>query len=518
MPFLLFLCSCGSNLSEPARRALEGKVIVGVAEAAESLDPRVGTSLASYRLHQLIFNPLTDQDVNGHIVPSLASSWETSEVETENGKRWLWRFHLRTGVRFHNAKPLTADDVVYTYRSLLSPEFVSRKKAAFDFIESVNAETPLSVLFTLDKPQPWFPTALAGVGIVPENHSVDDPPVGTGPFRYTGREGSQLFFFTANDDFFLGAPGIKQLTIKLIPDPTTMALELLHGSVDLTINDLTTNAVPLLRSRGLQVLTSPGLTFEYIGFNHRHPILSNRQVRQAIAHAIDRNTIISSFLDNLARPAAGPLQPQLWEGNPEFRLYDYNPEESMRLLDAAGYPDPDGPGPQPRFTIVYKCSTNRAGRDLATILKQQLADVGVALDVRSLEFQTFYADVVAGNFALYQLRWVGITTPDFFGAAFHSTSIPDTPGQPAPAGARRGSFNRGRYNNPEVDRLIERAEAETDASHRWTILAQLQKVLTDDLPYVDLWYRDNFIVARPDLHGLELTLNASFSSLRKLHY
>jgi peptide/nickel transport system substrate-binding protein len=515
---LILLAGCAGGHGGSERRAREGHVIVGVAEAAESLDPRIGTSLASYHLHELIYNPLTDQDLEGRIVPALAESWESEAVGTEDGRRWLWRFHLRPGVRFHDGRPLSARDVVYTFRSLLAPEFVSRKKASFDFVESVEAESELCVRFTLSKPQPWFPGGLAAVGIVPEGFSEGDRPIGTGPFRYKGREGSQLFFFSANDDFFLGAPGIRRLTVKLIPDPTTMALELMHGSVDITINDLATNAVPLLRSRGLQVITAPGLPYEYIGINHQDPILSDRRVRRAIAHAIDRQKIISSYLDSLARPAVSPLLPQLWEGNPQFRSYDYDPEESQHLLDAAGYTDPDGHGPRPRFTIVYKCSTNRTGRDLATIFKQQLADVGIALDVRSLEFQTFYADIVAGNFALYQLRWVGIADPDFFGAAFHSTSVPDVPGQPAPAGGRRGSFNRGRYHNPEVDRLIEQAEAEPDMALRWRIIARLQEVFTDDLPYIDLWYRDNFIVARPDLAGIELPLNTSFSAFRKLHY
>ena len=518
---LIFMTAggCGPGIGDHQRRATEGEVIVGVDDAAESLDPRIGTSLASYRVHQLIYNPLSDQDAAGRIVPSLAESWESEEVAGDDGPRWLWRFKLRSGVRFHDGKPLTSADVVYTYNSLLSPEFISRKKAAFDFVESVEAESPESVIFTLNKPQPWFPAALAAVGIVPEGFSEDDMPIGTGPFRYVGREGSQRFFFAGNDDFFLGPPGVEKLTLKVIPDPTTMALELMHGSIDITINDISPNVVPSMRDRGLNVVTAPGLPYEYIGINHRHPILGNRLVRQAIAHAIDRSTVITTYLDSLARPAVSPLLPQLWEGNPEFAGYKYDPETAKKLLDAAGFPDQDGDGPRPRFTIIYKCSTNRGGRDLATIFKRQLADIGIALDVRSLEFQTFYADIVAGNFALYQLRWVGIANPDFFGAAFHSTSVPDVPGPPAQAARRkRGSFNRGRYSNPEVDSLIEQAEAELDMERRWQIQARLQQTLAEDLPYIDLWYRDNFLAARADLKGFELTLNASFSALRKLRY
>ena len=517
LAFALLSSGCG-GLEERALRAKQGVVVIGVDAAAESLDPRIGTSLASYRVHQLVFNPLADQDLEGRIVPALAAGWSDERIEDEEGAaRWRWTFRLRRGVRFHDGKALTAGDVVYTFSSLLAPDFISRKKAAFAPVESVEADGNDTVVFTLRSPQPWFPASLAAVGIVPEGWDGESDPVGTGPFRLVSRKGSNLLEFEAYSGYFDGAPTIDGLVIKVIPDPTTMALELMHGSIDLTINDVSANAVPLLGDReGLSVVTSPGLPYEYIGINHRHPILGDRRVRQAIAHAIDREEIIATYLDGLARPAVSPLLPQLWGGDPEFISYDFDPEESKLLLDNAGYADPDGDGPQPRFTLVYKCSTNRGGRDMASIYKDRLARVGIALDVRSLEFQTFYADIVAGNFALYQLRWIGIANPDFFGAAFHSTSVP---GAEVPEGAvLRGSFNRGRYANPDVDALIERAEAELDLERRWEIVAELQRTLSLDLPYVDLWYRDNYAVLRSDLEGLELSLNASFAHFRKLRY
>ena len=513
---LLLPGGCGFDGGEQERRAREGIVIVGTGTAAQSLDPRVGTSLDSFRIQQLVYTPLTDQDAAGRIVPALAEDWQEEETAVGGEKRWRWRFRLRQGVRFHDGRKLTPGDVVYTFKSLLSPEFVSRKKAAFDFVESVAAEPPDSVVFILKQPQPWFPAALAAVGIVQEGYDGESPPVGTGPFQFESREGSRSFTLTANDDYYLGPPGVRRLVIKVVPDQTTMALELMHGSIDIAINDLSTNDIPLLRRRGLRVVTAPGLTYEYIGVNHRHPILSIRLVRQAIAYAIDRKTIIDTYLNGLARPAVSPLLPQLWAGEPEFFSYDYNPDKARRLLDAAGFPDPDGPGPEPRFRVDYKCSTNRGGRDLASILKDQLSRVGIALEIRSLEFQTFYADIVSGNFALYQLRWIGIVNPDFFGAAFHSSSVPGTAHDDALI--RRGSFNRGRYDNPEVDALIEAAEKTTNLNDRWRILNRLQGVISNDLPYIDLWYRENYAVARADLEGIELTLNASFATLRKLRY
>jgi peptide/nickel transport system substrate-binding protein len=304
--------------------------------------------------------------------------------------------------------------------------------------------------------------------------------------------------------------------MKVIPDDTTRALEVMHGSVDLVINDLNVRDAEHLGSwPGRKLKKAPGLQYEYLGFNHRHPMLKVKEVRQAIAYAINRQVIIDSLLAGLARPAVSPMLPELWSIRADFTSYDYDPDKARSLLDEAGFPDPDGEGPATRFSLEMKCSSRKSSRDLAVVIRQQLRDVGIEVTVKSTEWQTFYADVVNGNFSLYALRWIGIIDPDFFGSIFHSSSIP---GEEPPQGKRRGSLNRGRFRNVDVDRLIEAAETELDESMRWRIFADLQHKISEELPYVDLWYRDNFAVMRDDLTGLELTLNASFGVLYKLRY
>lgn len=515
----LIIPGCSTDKDDHDNRAEEGVVVIAVDAPPESLDPRIGTSLASYRIHQLIYSPLADQDAGGKIIPELASGWEQRDLEVDNQRFWQWIIQLRNDIRFHNGRPLTASDVVYTFRSLLSPELISRKKAAFEAVTDVNASSKYIVVFTLKKPLPWFPANLAAVGIVPEGLPTDGSaaPVGTGPFRFERREGSQQLEFIANNEYFRGATKIRKLVVRVVPDETTRTLELMHGSVDLVIGDLAPSSIPFLQEwRGLHIITAPKVEYDYLGINHKHPVLSNRLVRKAIAHSIDRETIIREYIGGLARPAVSPLLPELWQGAVSFKEHGYDPELARELLDKAGYEDPPGPGT--RFSVELKCSSQRSSRDMAIIIRQQLAEVGIKVDVRSLEFQTFYADIVAGNFALYQLRWIGIVNPDFFGSAFHSTSVPGQAPVGSGSGSRRGSFNRGRYSNPEVDALIEEAETEFDPKKRWEILARLQNILSDDLPYIDLWYRKNFAVMRSDLQGLVLTLNASFKALHKVHY
>lgn len=517
LAFPNFGCQPTSNTS--SQRAANKTVIIGVDSAPESLDPRVGTSMASYRAHYLIFNSLTNQDAGGHLVPELAESWREEKISTDSGESWRWVFTLRENVFFHNGKPFSSEDVVYTFKSLLDPDFISRKKPAFEYVADVIATSPREVVFIMKRAYPNFVAGvIPAVGIVAAGLTTDpsEKPVGTGPFRYAGRVGQQRFFFSANEAYFMGKPGINKIELKVIPDDTTRALELMHGSVDLVINDLgVTDAFHLGSLSKMRMQQSGGLPYVYIGINHTHPALGNRLVRQAIAYAIDRKKIIADYYRGLARLAVSPLIPELWKERKEFFSYPYDPDKAMELLDLAGFRDPDGDGPKPRLSVEMKCTSYRETRDLAIILRQQLAKVGIEVHIKALEFQTYYSDIVQGNFSLFIFRWIGINNPDFFGAVFHSTSVPGGPDTEVP---KRGVVNRGRYANPLVDALIEEAEIETDTNKRWRIYSRLHDVLSDDLPYIDLWYRNNFAVMRADLEGLQLTLNGSFAPLYKLKY
>lgn len=509
---------CGHGIDARSERSQKGIVIIGVDSAPESMDPRIGTSMASYRVHQLLFNPLVNQGPDGSLMPGLAESWaQIGDEEGKSGQRF--RFKLRQHVKFHNGKECTAEDVAYTFTSMLKPDFISRKKAAFSAIKDIVIVDKYTIVFSLSRFQPAFLSNLPAVGIIPAGFPDDGSkkPVGTGPFKFESKVGTQQYHFSSNFEYFRGAPGINKLILKVIPDDTTRALELMHGSIDLVLNDLNVADAAMLGSwKKLKMIKGPGLPYEYIGINHTHPILGKRLVRQAIAHAIDRKTIIENLLGGLARSAISPMIPALWKTDINFLSYDYNVSVSKKLLDEAGYPDPDGDGPKTRFSIELKCSSRKVSRDLATVLGQQLAAVGIDVNIRSSEWQTYYSDIVNGNFAMYQLRWIGIIDPEFFGSIFHSSSIPGYKNKPGEI--LRGSLNRGRYQNPEMDTLIEQAEAETDENKRWRIYVKIQQLVSEDLPYIDLWYRDNYAVMRSDLEGLELTLNASFGVFYKLHY
>ena len=222
-------------------------------------------------------------------------------------------------------------------------------------------------------------------------------------------------------------------------------------------------------------------------------------MRQAIAHAINRQPLIHYLWRDSARPAASVLPPESWAYFGGVRQYSFDPVEARKLLDAAGLTEKNGI----RFHLTMKTSTEESSRAMAAVFQQQLRDVGIALDIRSFEAATFLADITHGEFQMYSLRWLGSNEdPDFFEYAFHSARI-------IPNGA-----NRQYYSNPRVDALIDKARQEIDQSARKRDYAEVQRILANDLPYIDLWYFDNVMVHSKRVSNLELNPSGNYDFLK----
>jgi len=224
-------------------------------------------------------------------------------------------------------------------------------------------------------------------------------------------------------------------------------------------------------------------------------VTSQLPVRQAIAHAINRDEIIEYVMDNTARKAGAMLPPEHWSGNSRLTGVEFDPEESKRLLRAAGY---DELNP---LKIIYKTSNNPFRVRLATIIQYQLKQVGIEVDVRSYDWGTFYGDIKAGRFQMYSLSWVGLKIPDIFRYAFHSSSLP-------PNGA-----NRGRFKDATADAMIEAAEGKQDLSEQAKLYQDLQAYLHKQLPYIPLWYEDNILVTAKDISGYTLASDGNYDGL-----
>jgi peptide/nickel transport system substrate-binding protein len=483
-----------------ARQKTNANTAVMLIESSPlNLDPRIGTDAQSERIGELIFEGLVQRNEAFELEPRLAESWTIPDPLT-------YVFHLRHDVRFHDGRPMTSADVKWTLDSLLSGKIRSAKTSAYRYVDRVDAPDDFTLVIRLKEPFAALLWNLSdgALGVVPKGSGEElaRHPIGTGPFEVVSETPDREVLIKRNENYWGKRAGLARVRFNVVPDATTRALELRKGSADVEINALPGDMVTTLAQQPqLIVQRAPGTSYQYLAMNLRDPILKNMQVRQALAYGIDRSPLIHYLWRDMARPADSILPPQHWAYDAGAQQYPHDAAKARHLLDMAGYP-PDASGI--RFHLVMKTSTDETARLLSAVLQQQLRDVGIALDIRSYEFATFYADVVKGAFQLYSLRWVGGSNqdPDVFENVFDTASF-------APKRA-----NRGYYSNPEVDRLIAEGRRSVDEKERLTAYVALQEIVNRELPYVHLWWSDNVLVRTRRLENVRLTPAGNYDFLR----
>ena len=476
----------------------DAQTLVMIIESSPTnLDPRIGIDGQSENIDSLIFDDLLSKGDDLNVAPGLAERWEIPDPLT-------YIFHLHRGVRFHDGRLLTSRDVKWTFDSLLQGKIRSTKAANYRFVDHLEAPDDFTVIFHMkeaDAPLLWN-LCDGAMGIVPYGtlDEITQHPIGSGPFKFVSAETDREVVLERNADYWGDKAKLDRVRFAVVPDETTEALELRKGTGDVAINALTPDTVvTLARDSNIVVNHQAGTRLAYLAFNLRDPILKDARVRQAIAYALNRTPMIEHLWHGLAEPAKSILPAQSWAYNGEVPGYTHDPEKAKQLLDAAGYAPVNGV----RFHITMKTSTDPNTRLMVAVMQQQLRDVGIALDIRSFEFATFFADVQHGAFQMYGLRWIGGNEdPDIFEYAFHSSKFP-------PNGA-----NREYYSNPKVDALIDQARREVDQAKRKSLYAQVQSILAADLPYINLWYLDNVLVHTKRVQGLRLNPSGNYDFLR----
>jgi peptide/nickel transport system substrate-binding protein len=492
---LLFVLACG------AQENLSGMGIrVGIEGSIATLDPRLAVEARAMQIAPLLYNSLLQMDEKGRLIPDLAQSWSQPDATT-------YLFRLRKGVYFHDGREVTADDVRATYTFIMDPRHGSPRRGSYAAVSKIEVVDRHTIRFVLKTIYVSFPYALT-VGICPQGSpaGLKTPPIGSGPFRLERWRPGEELVLVANPRYHNGRPGLDWIRFRVLANTTTRLLEMKKGEVDLLENCVPAYAVKFMqRIPGIQVLQAPGITYQYLGYNLTDPILRHKDVRQAISYALDREAIISHTLKGLAVKADGViLSPFNWAYEGNIQKYAYDPERAKTLLDAAGFPDPDGAGPRVRFSLSYKTSTDMEALEIAQIIKGYLQAVGIGLEVRSFEWGTFFGDITKGNFQVYSLRWVGVVDPDIFYYLFHSSSVP-------PHGA-----NRGRYSNASLDRLLELSRRTVDQTRRRELYSRIQKILAADAVYTSLWYRDNLVVLREAFRKFRIYTGGEYTSLQYL--
>jgi peptide/nickel transport system substrate-binding protein len=460
-------------------------LVVGLEAGPLHFDPRVLTDQASWRVQDVVYNGLLRKGTGGEFLGDLAESWETDDARS-------WRFRLREGVRFHDGRLLTSADVAFTYRSLLAPGFASGKKEPLRVVESIETPSARDVVFRLKEPYASFEVQLL-LGILPEGTATaeaDRLPVGTGPYRFVSWSPDDRVVFERWDGYFGPPARLRRLVYRVVPDATTRALELLRGGLGLCVNNLPPDVLPrLAASRGLAVTVRPGANYAYVAFNFRDPVLSRREVRRALALAVDRDALVHGLWRDTVEETETLLPKGHWARAEGLVPLRRDLAGARRLLDAAGFPDPGGG--RPRLVLDWKTSTDETSVLQATAVAAQWREAGVETRIRSADFAVFYQDVVKGNFRLFSLRWQGIVDPDHYREVFHSAAFP-------PKG-----WNRGFFSDPSMDGWIDAARRTADRAARRELYRRVQERAAEELPYLSLYTAKTVLVHDARLEGLE---------------
>jgi peptide/nickel transport system substrate-binding protein len=489
----MLLCGCGHHAPAP------GTIVMVIESSPTNLDPRIGTDEASAHIDELIFDSLVKKDAHYNPQPWLAERWDQPDPLT-------YVFHLRPGVHFHNGQLLTSHDVKWTIDSMHDGSLITAKSGSFLKVASIEAPDPVTVIVHLKSPDPFllFNVSDGATGVVPYGSGREfwKHPIGSGPFVFVSQEPDKEVIVRRNENSWQPLPNIQRVRFAVVPDAITRALELQKGSADInSTRSLTPDMVYTIEHdphSNLEVISGPGSVVNYINFNMRDPELRDVRVRQAIAYAINRPLIVQSLFRNQVRLADDLLPPTHWAYAIDAAHYDYDPAKANALLDAAGkVRGADGI----RFHLVLKTSTDETMRLLCLVVAEQLRQVGIAVDVHSYEFATFYSDVTKGAFSMYTLRWIGGNeSPDIF-SIYSATRLP-------PHGN-----NRGHYLNPEVDRLLNDAAIQSDQQVRRADYIQVQRILANDVPTIPLWYFDTVLVHSRRIGNIQATASGDYSFL-----
>ncbi len=525
--------------SATCRRRSSEFVTAALPEKFTTLDTLTTTQSdsASERVKNLIFNTLVRKDESFDYVGELAKDIATSP------DGMTLTFTLRDGVKFHNGKVLSSADIKYTFDELFKSDG-NKAKAFYDTVPADDAKTAKpptgppaegagantapkaepktksvrhitsittpdekTVVFVIAKPglRTQLLSNLVAVPIIPEGTVAQqkDSPVGSGPFKFVRFDASQgILELESFPDYWEGAPKVKELRVKSLTDATALTAELQTGEVDIAPNptNLPPDILKSIQSAGqLNVVQSDGSNIQYLIFNVSSGPLANVKVRQAIGYALDRQKIVTELLSDQAKPASSVLPAQSWAYSPG-KEYSYDPAKARQLLQEAGYKN------EP---IIFKFRANSAAvSQYSQAIQSSLSDVGLNIQIETLDGPTILQHLRQGQFQMYTGIWIGGNQdPIFMRDLFSSTKIPSS---------TVACCNRSRYSNAEVDKLVEDALNATDKSVAEQLYVRTWDIVSNDLPLMPLWYPANIVVSNKRIGNTKISPSGDWTFLKDI--
>ncbi|RAV16302.1 ABC transporter substrate-binding protein [Mycolicibacterium sp. GF69] len=453
-------------------------LVAAIAGEPDQLDPHKTSAYFSFEVLENVFDTLVEPDAELEMRPALAQSWDVSPDQLS------WTFHLRPGVTFHDGSPFTADDVVFSYRRIIDEQLANVDK--FSAVADVRAVDPLTAVIRVKHPTPNLLTNIGGfkgMAIVArrnvETGQVATHPIGTGPFEFVSQKSGDSITLRANPSYWGGAPNLPGVTFRFISEPSTALSALQAGEVDWTDAIPPQRVAQLRDDDSLHLAVTASNDYWYLALNEAHEPWDDVRARRAVGYAIDRAAIVqaTSYGTATANQLAIP------EGNPWYVDYDryrFDPDTAARLLDEAGVGDVD--------LDMLVTSEYPETVTAAQVIADNLAPLGITVDIRTVDFATWLDEQNSGHFDMLMMGWLGNIDPDDFYYAQHHTD---------------GTSNAQKFSNPTVDRLLDAGRVETDRRARFEDYRRAATIIADEVSYLYLYNPSVIQAWATDLTGYQ---------------
>ncbi|MDQ0025086.1 peptide/nickel transport system substrate-binding protein [Variovorax paradoxus] len=498
-----------------------GQAILGFSQEVTVLHPLMTANEVDQGVWWNLFSPLWMLDAEGKFVPLLAKSVPTLENGGISADGLTWRVELRNDVKWHDGKPMTAEDVKYSINLMKNPAFRARNRTAFEYIASVGVEGDHVITWKLKEPYAPLTSVLSWTFIVPahilsQNPDPNSPlfaaaPVGTGPFKFVSRKTGDHLILEANPDYFGKGPSLNRLIFKYVPDLNAMYTQFKTGEIDfIGLQGIPANFYKEATAlRGRRVHAAPRGAVENLTLNLAHPALADKAVRKALNIAMDRQAICDLVYYGVPKPANNYLVPTHWASNPNLPKPEYDPKKASAMLDQAGWVrGADGIRVKNGVRLSFTNSTT-TGNQLRAQTQQLIADdfkkIGVEMLIKNMVAAVLWADFWRNSEfdSLMTAPTYTIASDPDITHRFGSASIPKE--------TKSGS-NVSQYKNAGVDTLLARGRQEYNLAKRKEIYAKVQELIMDDLPFLPLFYEVQIEGTKTGLDGYANNVNALANS------
>lgn len=461
-----------------------GELIISVLSDATQLDPHKGTDIPSANVyHGKIYEGLVKQDKDMKVQPALAEDWKQIDDLT-------WEFYLREGVTFHDGAPFNAEAVKKNFERILDDDIASPRKKLFAMIEEMTVVDEHTIQFKTSYPFAPLLSNLAHYsgGIISpkaiDEHGTElgQHPSGTGPFKFENWIPGQEIELVKNENYWGDEPKVDSVVFQVIPEDATRVSLVETGDSHVADPVPVTEIARVESSPNMDLVRSPALGIDYIGFNLNKEPFDNKLVRQAINYAIDTDIILEGVYNNVGTKAEGPMGPGVWGYSENVEGYGYDLDKAKELLKEAGYEN--------GFKTSIWTNDNKERIDVAEVVASQLKGIGIDVEIKVMEWGSYLEATANGEHDMFILGWSNMTGDADYNQyfLFHSE-------------AHGTVGNRTFYTNETVDELINKGRQESDPEKRLQYYEEAQKIEVDDAPMIFLRNDENIAAVGKNVKG-----------------